>query len=270
MPHHRRIVLGIHHAATTGSLMKHAAEMARLMGLEMLGVFVEDEAVLDTASFPFVREFRLHSHEWHPMDPSNVETEFRHAASTAKRMLDSATKAQGVPCEFQVRRGNPSNVVAELLCPTDIVVLAQPKLGPSELTQSFLRAWRTACGSAASVLLLPPEPVRSRGVVVAIAGGERAVRTATHIAEIANETLLLLAPPDALESVTIQLPEDRVRRRALSDISEIALRAALGHGGDRLLVLDRDELSPEREAMVLRLAAKRGIPVLLVGPEDLL
>jgi hypothetical protein len=266
MPHHRRIVLGIHHGATSGDLMRHAAEMARLLGLDIFGIFVEDEALLGLSSFPFAREFRLHSHEWHALDTDSVESEFRHAASTSKRLLDTVTQAVGVHSEFQVRRGNPSGVVAELLCSSDIVVLAEPKLGSSGLTQSFLRAWRTACGSDASVLLLPPGRMRLRGPVVVVLGGERGVRTAAHIAGIAGETLVLLGRAEHLAGVKVDLPMDRVRGRVLSEVTENALRFALADGGERLLVLDRDELSAEREAAVLRVAASRGTPVLLVGP----
>ena len=267
MPHHQRLVLGIHHGATSGNLMKHAAEMAHLLGLEIFGVFVEDESVVDVASFPFAREFRLHSHEWHPMDPDSVETEFRQAARTAKRLLDTVTQPLGVRCEFEVRRGDPSSVVAALLSSSDIVVLAEPKAGASELTQSFLRAWRTACGSDASVLLLPPGRTRQRGPVVALLGGEGGLRTAAHIAGLARETLVLLGSPEQLAAAASKnLPAERVRGQALAEVTEHALRFALADGGERLLVLDRDGLSAEREAAVLRVAAARGTPVLLVGP----
>lgn len=265
MPQHRRIVLSIHHGVASGDLMKHTAEMAQLLGLEIFGIFVEDEAVLNAASFPFAREFRLHSHEWHPMDPDSVASEFRHAASTAKRLLDTTTQALGVHSEFEVRRGNPSDVVAELLCSSDIVVLAEPKLGSNELTQSFLRAWRTACGSDASVLLLPPGRMRQHGPVVALLGGEPGMQTAAHIARIAGETLVLLGRAEQFAAASVDLPAVRVRRRALSEVTENALRFALGDGGERLLVLDRDGLSAEQEAAVLRVAAARGTPVLLVG-----
>ena len=265
MLHHQRIVLGIQLGAARPDLMRQAAEMAHLLGLEIFGVFVEDEAIIGAASFPFVREFRLHSHEWHPMDLGSVETEFRHAANTAKRLLTTVTQALGVRAAFEVRRGDPSGVVADLLCSSDIVVLAEPKQGGDELTQSFLRAWRTACGSDASVLLLPPGRMRQRGSVVALLGGERVVRTAAHIAALAGETLVLLGPAATLAAVTVDLPADRVRARALSDVTDHTLRFTLGDGAERLLVLDRDGLSTEQEAAVRRVAAARGTPVLLVG-----
>ncbi len=268
MPHHQRIVLGIHHGATSDDLMQHAAEMARLLGVEMFGVFIEDEAVHALASMPFARELRMPSHEWHRIDPDRVAAEFRHAATTSKRLLDTVAQALGVRSSFEVRRGDPSGVVAELLCSSDIVVLAEPKRGSDGLTQSFLRAWRTACGSDASVLLLPPGRMRRRGPVVALLAGERGLSTAAHIAGIAGETLVLLGPASQLEtaSASVALPADRVRGRALAEVTENALRFALGDGGERLLVLDRDGLDAEQEAAVLRVAAGRGTPVLLVGP----
>ena len=91
------------------------------------------------------------------------------------------------------------------------------------------------------------------------------MRTAAHIAALAGETLVLLGPAATLAAVTADLPADRVRARALSDVTDNALRFALGEGAERLLVLDRDGLSTEQEAAVLRVAAARGTPVLLVG-----
>lgn len=266
MPHHRRIVLSIHQGDANRDLMKHAAEMARLLGLELYGVFIEDEAVHGLAAFPFAREYRLLSHQWHPIDPDRVASEFRHAAGTAKRLLDTVSQALGVRCEFQIRRGDPSGVVAALLCSSDIVVLAEPKFGSDALTQSFLRAWRTATVSDASVLLLPPGPLRPRGPVAALTTGERGVNTAVHIAEIANEPLVLLGTAEQRAAISVGLPADRLRIRDLAEISEPTLRFALDDAAERLLVLDRDGLPAAQEATVLKVAAARGTPVLLVGP----
>ena len=63
MPHHRRIVLSLHHGAASRSAMRHAAEMARLLDVGLTGIFVEDEAVHGLAAMPFAREFRLPSHD---------------------------------------------------------------------------------------------------------------------------------------------------------------------------------------------------------------
>ncbi len=267
MPHHQRIVLSIHHGADR-DFMREAAEMARLLGLEVFGVFVEDEALHGLAAIPGAREFRLPSHEWVSIEPEQIAAELRHAATDAKQRLDTVARNSGVRWSFEVRRGDPSGVVADLLCSSDIVALSEPRQGFSGLTQSFLRAWRMACGSDASVLLLPPGRMRRHGPVVALVVGDsaRGVRTATHIASIAGETLVLLGPPEARVAVPVDLPAERVRARNLADVTESALRYALGDGEERLLVLNRDGLDTEREAAVLRVAAARGTPVLLVGP----
>lgn len=265
MPHHRRLVLGIHHGATNGDLMQHAAEMARLLDIELHGIFVEDEAVLGVAALPFVREFRLHSHQWHELDTESIEAEFRHAANNAKRLLDRVAKARGVRMEFHIQRGSPSAVVAGLLSAGDIMVLAEPKPGPGALTQSFMRAFQTARGSNASVLLLPPGPTRDSGPVVALVMPGRDVRTATYIASQTGDSLILLGPPESLATVTTELPADRVERRPLYAMTESAFRLALGDRGERLFVLHRNDLSADDEAVLLRFAAARGTPVLLVG-----
>ena len=276
MPHHQRIVLQLPHGAASQHFMREAAEMARLLGTEMCGVFVEDEAIHGLAAMPFARELRLPSHDWQPIDAGQIAADFQHAATAAKRLLDTVAHTMGVTCGFEVRRGNPSGVVAELLCSSDIVVLGEPRLGTEALTQWFLTAWQTAMRSDASVLLLPPQAIRRRGPVVALkaAPGQRAVRTAAHIARIGGESLLLLSPPDdllwrdaaATTARSLGIPIERISSRDITTVTETGLAYALADFSERLLVLDRDGFDAAQEAAVLRVAAARATPVLLIGP----
>jgi len=268
MPHHRRIVLSIE-TGTSRDTIRRAAAWARLLDLEMHGIFVEDEAVHGLAAYAFAREFRLPTHAWQPIDPDRIADDFRHAANTAKRQFDAIAAATGVRAAFQVLRGDPSGEVAQLLCASDIVVLTEPSLGSEGLTQSFLRSWQSACGSAASVLLLPPGRIRTHGPVAALSFGDKGARTAAHIAGRTGEALVLLGPTKPLV-LPPTLTEERVRRRALPAIAETTLANALGDLREQLLVLDRDGLSADQERAVLRVATSRTTPVLLVGtPADI-
>ncbi len=268
MPHHRRVVLSIQ-TGTSRDTVRRAAEWARLLGLEMHVVFVEDEAVHGMAAYAFAREFRLPAHAWQPIDAERLADDFRHAANTAKRQFDAVAAAMGVRAAFQVLRGDPSGAVARLLCASDIVVLTEPSEGSEGLTRTFPRSWQSAYGSAASVLLLPPGRIRSHGPVVALTFGDSGARTAAHIAARAGEMLVLLGPAKPL-SLPPTLPEGRVRRRDLSTITENTLGQALEDPREQVLVLDRDGLSEQQEKAVLRVAAARATPVLLVGtPADI-
>jgi hypothetical protein len=267
MPHHRRIVLHLHHGAVSRDLLREAADMARLLGLGLFAVFVEDEAVHGLASLPFAREFRLPSHAWQPIDPEQLAADFRHAAGLTKRLLDDVARDCGVVCGFEVRRGDPSVEVAAVLRSNDIVVLAERA---DVLTDSFLRAWRSATGSNASVLLLPPGMTRRHGpVAVLAAAGARGVATGAHIARIARETLIVLGDEAGRDAVLREanLSATHSQVRDLPALTETALQRALGTQAERLLVTDRDGLPPDQEAALLRVAASRGTPVLLVGPE---
>ena len=275
MPNHRRIVLQMQHGATSRMLTRQAAELARLMDLDMVGIFVEDEAVHGLASMPFARELRLPSHEWHPIDHEQMTAAFRLAALAAKRLLDSTAQGCGVACGFEIRRGDPAGVVADTLQASDIVVLAEPRLGSDGLNHSFLRSWRTATRSDASVLLLPSGPARRHGPVVLLVttSRSRAVQTASHIAATSREILVLLSTAAqrehrdraVTEARSAGVPAERIELRDISDITESALRYGLADHGERLLVLDRDSLNSDQETAVLRMAAARCTPVLLVG-----
>ncbi len=268
MPHHRRIVLSIP-TGTSRDTVRQAAEWARLLDLEIHAVFVEDEAVHGLAAYAFAREFRLPTHAWEPIDHDRLADDFRHAANTAKRQLDTVAAAMGVRAAFQVLRGDPSGAVAQMLCASDIVVLTEPSLGSEGLTQTFLRSWQSAYGSAASVLLLPPGRIRTHGPVVALTFGDRGARTAAHIAGRTGEALVLLGPARPMV-LPPALAAEHVGRRDLNAITEHALGLALGDLRERVLVLDRNLLDDAQERAVLRVAAARATPVLLVGtPADI-
>lgn len=263
MPDHRRLLVTLQHGTAESDTIRQAGAVARLLGLDMLGIFVEDEAIHSLASFPFARELRLPSHQWHPIDPAHVVTAFQAAAAAAQRRLTNITQTLGVNCGFTVRRGDPAGVVTEILCAGDIIVLSEPRAPSEALTHSFLRAWQTASRSGASLLLLPPGAARQDGPVIALAqASQRALATAAHVARIAHEPLTLLGPETAFP----ETPPPRPRFRPLTGFTDSALRFALADMRERILVLDRDGLTDEQEAVLLRVAASRGTPVLLVGP----
>ena len=54
----KRIVLGLQPSAPDRA-MQLAVELADLLHLDLLGLFLEDTSLRDLASMPFAREFRL-------------------------------------------------------------------------------------------------------------------------------------------------------------------------------------------------------------------
>ena len=273
---YRRVLLDLRHAAADRGGIRVAAELARLLDLDLTGVFVEDTALLGLAEYSFVRELRLPGHEWHPLDPGRIAEEVRTAADTARRLLQAHSASLGIHSLFEVVRGDPSASLAALSETGDIVVLVEPGTPSERLARAFPRAWQSALRSAAAVLLVPPRIARDHGPVAALVtrADDPSLATAAAIAAAAREHLLVLLPRnDAVKTAAVAaaraagLPAAHIRTRRLHDVTPEAVRHALGATAERLLVLTRgaDGLPDTAPS---HLAMARGVPVLVVEPDD--
>ena len=72
---YRRAVLGMGIGNIDRDMLREAAEFARLLELDMLGVFIEDPSLIELAALPFARELRLPGHDWQALEPQRVGSE---------------------------------------------------------------------------------------------------------------------------------------------------------------------------------------------------
>jgi hypothetical protein len=272
----RRVLLDLCHATADRGGIRVAAELARLLDLDLTGVFVEDTALLGLAEYPFARELRLPGHEWQKLDPERIVAEVHEAAATARRLLDAHSAPLGIHSLFEVVRGDPSASVAALSGIGDIVVLVEPATPSDRLARAFPRAWQSALRSAAAVLLVPPRIVRLHGPVAAVItrAGDPSLATAAAIAAAAGEQLLLLLLPrdDDLKTAAVAgaravgLPDGRIHTHRLRAATPQAVVHALGPTQERLVVMTR-AAGALPDTAPSHLAAARRVPVLVVEPD---
>lgn len=245
----RRVVLGLAPGQIDRRILRATLEFARLLELEMLGVFVEDQALLGLARLPFARELRLPDHGWHAFEPERVLADLRAAAEQARKLFDQEIAEQGIACHFEVRRGDPATLVCSLGGQTDIVVVAEPAAAAERATTAVARTQRAAAQSPAAVLFLPPSVMPSKGPVAVFAAStaDAAAVLASHIAEAAGEESIPIPPPRHPEAFTRSLAR------------------ALGRRRERLVVMTRGIAGSSDETPIL-LAAERGVPVLTIEP----
>jgi hypothetical protein len=246
----RRLVLELGHGGTDAAMMREAAAFARLAGVELHALFVEDDTLLRASTLPFAREISVLSHQWRPLRTAQLEADLKAAADQARHRFEAAAQATGVVRHFEVHRGDLAVRMTEICAPEDIVVIASSQVVAAET--HLARALReTADHSAASVLFLPPGSGRARGPVVAIikSADDPSRAVAQRMAEHGRERLIVLASNGDASARTIPGP-------SVQDIV-----AALGDTRERLIVITRD--SVERGAA---LAIARGVPVLVVEP----
>ncbi len=250
---YRRVVLPMGPGSIDRQMLRGAAEFARLLELEMLGIFVEDQTMLGLADLPFIRELRLPDHAWHSFDPQRMAADLRAAASEARHLFEQESAAHGLARSFEVRRGDPAAVPGALEG-TDILVVAEPAAGGEGLTTAVRRVQRAALRSPVTVLFLPPSAARKTGPIALLAAGtsDPAFVLASHVAAATGEEL-----------VTVSSSED-VSPAGLIACFERDLRRA----HERLVVMARGARGTSDEAP-LQLAAARNVPVLVIeSPTD--
>jgi hypothetical protein len=100
----KRIVGGLHHRAPLES-MRCAAELAALLRLELLGLFLKEARLSELAALPFAREFRLPG-GWRKVEPEALVQDLDVAAQMAQTPTPSKTLAVP-PGPWSPSRPNP-------------------------------------------------------------------------------------------------------------------------------------------------------------------
>ena len=242
----RRLVLELGHGATGADTPRQAAAFARVLGVDLLGVFVEDETLLSAGAFPFAREFNPVTREWRKLEPDRLAAEIRAASELARRTLADAARDAGLTERFERLRGDTAEHLAGFCVAGDIVVVSTA----GHQAHVGRLVWDMAHRSAASVLVLPPDGAppdgaRRDGPVAAIVSGpdDPALGVARAIADVME------APP-------LVLPMTH------GDPAAVALM--LGDARERLIVMTRDGTADTAAF----LARSRGVPVLIVEDPD--
>jgi hypothetical protein len=274
-PRHHRIILHLRYGAAERVTIRAAAELSRMLGLALHGVFLEDEALTELTDLPFIREFRLTTGVWQQLDRQRISDERRAAVSEARRLLDEAAASFGVTFLFDTARGTPGALVTATSQAGDIVVAPQPRV-PAEKLADATAGWLAAahaCG--ASVMLVPQVPARSTGPVAAMvcAESDPALEIAARIAAGAGETLLLLvlgtpelAQAAAGKAEAAGVPRSRILIRSIRGVAPDDVLQGLAADEERLVVLGRGACGTDDAAVSSRIADARRVPVLVVEP----
>ncbi len=189
----KRVILGLELSAPDRT-MRLAAELAELLHVELLGLFLEDPSLRDLAAFPFAREFRLLGGGWQPIEPARLANDLEVAVRSAERLFVDAAKNLTTPCQFEVTRATVPQAIASISRSDDIIVIPEPATPLERVTQHFSWLLNAAFHSAAAVMLVPAQVARAKGPVVTIAvdPADPSIRVGANIAIAANENLIIV------------------------------------------------------------------------------
>jgi len=171
----RRILVALDTSPHSLAALEAAVNLAAKMNAELLGLFVEDAALLRLAEVPCAREILYFSTAEIPLSRASVESKFRVQAEQARKALSAAARRAHVEWSFRTVRGDVASEV--LAAASDVDLLAMGKGGWS-LGRKF-RMGSTALELSTSsipVLLLPESGLPPKASLVVYYDGSSAAK----------------------------------------------------------------------------------------------
>jgi hypothetical protein len=265
----KRMVLRLPHSASDYASVTFVAQFAELLGLDVVGMYIEDESLANLAALPCVRELQLLGGGWRPIDAAELARGSAQQAVDARRLFQEAAGRSRASASFNLAKGSMAEVIASQSNTDDIIVVIEPKNPAERVTHQFRQLMDVAFNAPVSLLIVPSRLARQSGPVVAIATSEHdpSIRTALAIATTTKERLIIAAPPQfkgelMLSTHVGNVPVDRLVLATPTDGAELA--SALAHIKERFMVLSRDGFD---HLMPPQLASGRGVPVLVMEGE---
>ena len=264
-PAYRRLVLELALGPVDRSVIRFAAEFAHEMGLDLHGLYIEDESLHHLAAFPFAREIRLPTHEWRTLNAGSLSEELRHTAELAHQQLREVMEGFGMRDTFEIRRGRPDACVAGYCSASDIFVIVEPETRDPVRWPAVEALQQAAARSAASVLVLPHRLSHRHGFVSVVteALNDPAVTIAARLAQ-AYRTRLLVITSDTGGGDVIDLPDDRIDIHDVKALDPDTVLRALAHHRERLVIVAHSAAGAIGMDGASRISIHRQAPVLIL------
>jgi hypothetical protein len=189
-----RMLIGLPQSASDYAAVRAAAELAEALGINLSAAFIDDPTLLTLAQYQGVRELRAFGSGWRALDPAQMIRDLERAAVAAERLFTEAVKARRIETRFDIVHGEAAELFGSLAQAGDILAVVEPRSPTERITRQFTSLLGAALRTPAPVMLVPGHIVRTRGPIVAVAQApdDPSIRTATAVADLTNEQLVVL------------------------------------------------------------------------------
>ena len=163
----RRVVLGLQ-PGVPSSATELAVELASLLDLELIGLFIDDVALRHCAAMPAARAISALGAAWNSLEFAHEPGEADYAAEIAGRRFAVASERLERR-RFEIVRGAAGRELTTISRPEDILVIVPPAAAADRVAEPFASLLEAAFASPAAVMLTPRRIAHAAGSIVAIA-----------------------------------------------------------------------------------------------------
>ena len=232
-----RILVALDPAAPRSEIFTALAALMDESGVELRGLYVEDERLFRLATLPCAREVRVSFPGPRELLTTDLEHDVAERATRVREAFEAEAARLHTRHTFVVRRGDVLSVIQSEATDTDLVVIGRSVRTAGSRTWHGVTVTRMAEHPTASLLFVNEPWDTGHCVAVlsdATVGGERSLRMGAQIADRGGLDLCVLVVPG--EPEVNSLPA-RAEQRSLSALDNAGLDR-LCHGLDaRVLIL---------------------------------
>lgn len=266
----KRMVVGLPQSLPNFGSCSVAADLAERLNIQFLAALIADASVRALVDSPAARELRLLERNWQTIDRSRMLEDLESAAAIARRLVAESTKGRSLDARFDIIQD--VDAIGSLIQADDLVVVIDPAHPGERITRQFTCFLGAAVRTAAAVLVLPTQAVRTAGPVVAFATGSQdpSLRIGLQVASALRERLIVevagglpLSSDILLEAHRLGVAVEQLPAMPLTPHAS-AMALSSDRLNERLRVVTHSRTLDE----IARLFwTARGIPLMIIHPD---
>lgn len=274
-----RIVLGLRAGSEFDQSVGAATILATAIEAEILGLFVQEEAMLDFAGLPFAQVSKFATAKTVPLTPRSMAAAMARSAEMCRRALSTHADRARIRWSFNIERGELPLTLRGNVAAGDFLVLSGigHGFGAAQLIDE-LRMMPS--GIRGVVVAARQVSAGHKGPVVAIddgdASGEFTVSLARQVARTAHAAieLFVVASTDAEAERTIERARKMIEPDQSLTIKRFypgmpdAIVSALIRSGPSFIVADRQGEPFHNDEAAIKLLRAARAPVVLIRSVD--
>lgn len=225
-----RVLLALDGGQPDERVLRAVWQLLRADGLDLVGLYVEDEDLLRAATLPCLREVSLTGQEA-ALDTARLTRDMARHVAAARSAFEAlaerlAPDARQLAHRFTVARGHFAEVLGREAVACDFLMVTRPRRAIS--LRRRLGNELAQLSSVPKHTLFVNEPWASGSSVVVLHGNDAALEQARRLAEVEGLALVVALPVGAAPPAAERLPPNtRVRqlpRWEEQSIAELCLR----------------------------------------------